>query len=91
MNTVCMKNGSCPEIKLFIPAGNYNSPQHLVEQIQIAIEEKCGAILRQIHSMITLSYKKSGNRVNLHVETYMLKIQKESKLDFQSLLEKYLD
>ena len=68
MNTVCMKDGSCPIIKLFIPAGNYNSPQHLVEQIQIAIEEKCGAILRQIHSMITLSYKKSGNRVNLHVE-----------------------
>ena len=68
MNTVCMKDGSCPEIKLFVPAGNYNSPQHLVEQIQIAIEEKCGAILRQIHSMITLSYKKSGNRVNLHVE-----------------------
>ena len=68
MNTVCMKDGSCPEIKLFIPAGNYNLPQHLVEQIQIAIEEKCGAILRQIHSMITLSYKKSGNRVNLHVE-----------------------
>ena len=68
MNTVCMKDGSCPEIKLFIPAGNYNSPQHLVEQIQIAIEEKCGAILRQIHSMITLSYKKSGNCVNLHVE-----------------------
>ena len=68
MNTVCMKDGSCPEIKLFIPAGNYNSPQHLVEQIQIANEEKCGAILRQIHSMISLSYKKSGNRVNLHVE-----------------------
>ena len=68
MNTVCMKDGSCPEIKLFIPAGNYNSPQHLVEQIQSAIEEKCGAILRQIHSMISLSYKKSGNRVNLHVE-----------------------
>ena len=68
MNTVCMKDGSCPEIKLFIPAGNYKSPQHLVQQIQIAIEEKCGAILRQIHSMISLSCKKSGNRVNLHVE-----------------------
>ena len=36
--------------------------------------------------MITLSYKKSSNRVNLHVEN-----QIESKLDFQSLLEKYLD
>ena len=68
MNTVCMKDGSCPEIKLFIPAGNYNLPQHLVEQIQSAIEEKCGAILRQIHSMISFSYKKSGNCVNLHVE-----------------------
>ena len=68
MNTICMKDGSCPEIKLIIPLGNYSSPQHLVEQIQSAIEEKCGAKLRQIHSMITLSYKKSGNRVNLHVE-----------------------
>ena len=68
MNTVCIKDGSCPEMKLFTPTGNYNSPQHLVEQIQIAIEEKFGAILRQVHSMITLSYKKSGNRVNLHVE-----------------------
>ena len=63
-----IKDGSCHEIKLFIPEGNYNSPQHLVEQIQIEIEEKCGAILRQIHSMITISYTKSGNRVSLHVE-----------------------
>ena len=37
MNTVCMKNESCPEIKLFIPVGNYNSPQHLVEFIKGAI------------------------------------------------------
>ena len=55
-------------IIFFISAGNYNSPQHLVVQIQIAIKEKCGDILRQNHSMITFSYKKSGNRVNLHVE-----------------------
>ena len=68
MNTECMKDGSCPEIKLFIQAGNYNSPQHFVEQIQSAIKDKCGAILRQIHSMISLNYNKSGNRVNLHVE-----------------------
>ena len=59
MNIVCMKDGSCPEIKLFIPTGNYISPQHLVEQIQSAIEEKCEVILRQIHSMISLSYQKS--------------------------------
>ena len=81
-----MKDGSHHEIKLFIREGNYNSPQHLVEQIQIAIEEKCGAILRQIHSMVTLSYEKSGNRVSLHVENPL-----ESKLDFQNLLAKYLD
>ena len=30
MITVCMKDGRCPEINLFNPAGNYNSPQHLV-------------------------------------------------------------
>ena len=69
MNTVCMKDRSCPEIKLFIPAGNYNSPQNLVEQIQISSEEKCGAILRQINSMITRSYEKPGNRVSLHVDS----------------------
>ena len=34
MNTVCIKDVRRPEIKLFIPAGNYNLPQHLVEQIQ---------------------------------------------------------
>ena len=68
MNSVCMKDGSCPEIKLFIPVGNYNSPQHLVERIQIAIEEKFGAILRKIHRMVTLIYKKSGNPVSFHVE-----------------------
>ena len=54
MNTACMKDGSCHEIKLFIPSGNYNSPQHLKEQIQSAIEDKCGAILSQNHNMITL-------------------------------------
>ena len=32
MNTVCMKDGSCPEINLFNPA-NYNSPQHFIESI----------------------------------------------------------
>ena len=70
MITVCMKNGSCPEIKLFIPSGNYNLPQHLKEQIQNAIGDKilCGAILSQIKNMITLSYKKSNNSVSLHVE-----------------------
>ena len=47
-----MKDGSCPEIKL--------------EQIQSAIEDRCGAILRQIHNMITLSYKISGNHVSVH-------------------------
>ena len=62
------ENGSCPEIKLFIPAGIYNSPQHFVEQNQSAIEDKCGAILHQIHSMITLIDKKSGKCINLHVE-----------------------
>ena len=68
MNIECMKDGSCPEMNLFNPAGNYNSPQHLVEQIQSATEDKCGTILRQIHSMISLNYNKSCNRVNLHVE-----------------------
>ena len=46
VNTGCMRYGSCPEIKLFIPVGNYYSHQYLVEQIQSAIEENCGAILR---------------------------------------------
>ena len=34
MKTVCMKDGTCPEIKLFIPEGNYNSQQYFVEQVQ---------------------------------------------------------
>ena len=68
MNTVCMKYGSCSKRNLYIPAGNHNSPQNLVEQILFALEDKRGAILRQIHSMISFSYKKSGNRVSLHVE-----------------------
>ena len=68
MNTACMRDGSCPEIILFIPSGNYNSPQHLIEQIQSAIEDKCGAILSQIHNMVTLSYRKSDNRVSLNIE-----------------------
>ena len=43
-----MKDESCFEIKLFNPAGNYNSPHHFVEQIQSAVEENYEAILRQI-------------------------------------------
>ena len=81
-----MKDGSWLEIKLFIPAGNYNLPQHLVEQIQSAIEEKCRAILRQINRLISLSYKKSGNRVNLHVEN-----PNRVQIRFSKSLEKYLD
>ena len=68
MNTVCMKDGSCPEIKMLIPSENYNSPQHLEEQIQSAIEDKFEVIILQIHSMVSLSCKKLGNRVSLHVE-----------------------
>ena len=68
MNTLCMKDGSCSELNLFIVVGNYMSPQHLIGQIQSTIEEKCGAILRKILITITLSYKKAGYRVGLHVE-----------------------
>ena len=68
MNTVCMKDGGCPEIKCLNPSRNYNSPQYLVEQVPNAIENECGAILRQIHIMVKLSYQKSGNSVNLPIE-----------------------
>ena len=39
--TLCIRERwNLSEIKLFIPAGSYNPPQHLVEQVQIVIEEK---------------------------------------------------
>ena len=68
MNSVCMQDGTCPEMKISIPEGSYFSAEDLVEELQAEIEEKLGRILRPIHSMITLSYKKSGNRVSLHVQ-----------------------
>ena len=84
MNTVCMKGKICPEIKRVFTKFTTTL---IVEQIQTSIEEKCWAIFLQIHRMITLNYTKSRNRVSVHVEN----IKKESKLDINILLEKYLD
>ena len=52
-----------------IPEGNYNLLQHLVEEIQAAIEEKCGAILYQMYSMVTLRAI-VGN--TSHIEIFLL-------------------
>ena len=69
MNTVCMKDGSCPEIKnCLYHQETIIRQKYCIDQIKSAIEDKCGAILSQIHNMITLSYKKSDNCVSLHVE-----------------------
>ena len=39
VNTVYMKDRSCPEILLFIPSGNYNSPQYLLEQLGVQLKK----------------------------------------------------
>ena len=59
-----MKDGSYPEIKLFIPAGNYNLPQHLLEQIYSAnrVQIRFSKSLGEIFELnLDLSNKLIGN------------------------------
>ena len=62
----CTYDGSCSEIDLKIPKGNYHSPYHLVEEIQNIIDRRYGTHLKQSNASITISYAKNSRRVKVH-------------------------
>ena len=44
---LCAGGEGCHEYKLFLPKGNYNSPEHLVDEMQSVIETKHGSLLKK--------------------------------------------
>ena len=44
---LCTSGEGCHEYKLFLPEGNYNSPQHLVDEMQSVIDTKHGSLLKK--------------------------------------------
>lgn len=70
MKEICNTDAAdhCPEYKLSISKGNYSSPQHLVEEIQTAIDTNHGDLLRKVHSTISISYGKTSKRIKVSAE-----------------------
>ena len=62
---VCASGEGCHEYKLFLPEGNYNSPQHLVDEMQSVIDTKHGSLMKQINASISITYVKSTNRLKV--------------------------
>ena len=61
----CTYDGSCAEVDLKIPKGNYHSPYHLVEELQNIIDRRYGTHLKQSNASI-ISYAKNSRRVKVH-------------------------
>ena len=62
---LCASGEGCHEYKLFLPEGNYNSPQHLVDEMQSVIDTKHGSLMKQINASISITYVKSTNRLKV--------------------------
>ena len=78
---MCASGEGCHEYKLFLPKGNYNSPQHLVDVMQSVIETKHGSLLKKINASISITYVKSTNRLNIVAEN-----PKQTRVRFPALL-----
>ncbi|MEW8547093.1 MAG: hypothetical protein AB2693_26560 [Candidatus Thiodiazotropha sp.] len=62
---LCASGQGCYEYKLFLPEGNYSSPQHLVDEIQSVIDTNHGPLLTKINASIRITYVKSSNRLKV--------------------------
>lgn len=66
MTENCTEDNSCADFKLKIPKGSYNSPQHLVEEIQNIINIRFGEQLRLANASIEMTYGNNSKRVKIH-------------------------
>ena len=66
---LCASGEGCHEYKLFLTKGNYNSPEHLVDEMQSVIDTKHGLLLKKINASISITYVKSSNRLNVVAES----------------------
>ncbi|MEW8546517.1 MAG: hypothetical protein AB2693_23630, partial [Candidatus Thiodiazotropha sp.] len=62
---VCASGIGCHEYELFLQEGNYNSPQHLVDEIQSLIDTTHGFLIDKINAAISITYVKSTNRLKV--------------------------
>ena len=78
---LCASGEGCHEYELFLPKGNYNSPEHLVDKMQSVIDTKHGSLLKKINASISITYVKSTNRLNVVAEN-----PKQTRVRFPALL-----
>ena len=56
LEPVCNENATCVDMKLKVPTGYYSSPQHLLEEIQNAINARYSMTLRNSNASKTIEY-----------------------------------
>lgn len=78
---LCASGEGCHEYKLFLPDGSYNSPQHLVDEMQSVIDTKHGSLLKKINASISITYVKTTNRLKIVAEN-----PKQTRIRFPALL-----
>ena len=56
---------TCDKYKLFIPAENYTTPQHLAWEMQLSTDALENGFLRQADANSHISYNETNNRINV--------------------------
>ena len=67
MTEVFTVENTCDKYKLFIPAHNYTTPQHLAEEMQSAIYAFEGSVLRQTDAYIHVSCSDTKSNLILNL------------------------
>ena len=78
---LCASGQGYHEYKLFLPKGNFNSPEHLGDEMQSIIDTKHGSLLKKVNASISITYVKSTNRLNVVAEN-----PKQARVRFPALL-----
>ena len=74
-NELSASGEGCHEYKIFLPEGNYNSPQHLVDEMQSVMDTKHGSLLKKINASISITYAKSTNHLNIVADPKQIRVR----------------
>ena len=62
------ENGDCYKFKLNIPAGNYMSPEYLVEEMQASIDKFEKGILKHLNAYVSITYDALNLRLKVSAQ-----------------------
>ena len=68
ITAMCSNHIACDKYKLFIPIGNYVSPEYLAEEMQSSIENFEKGFLKQANAHISVTFDAVSQRMKIFVQ-----------------------